>query len=640
MPLLNEYLRLRTDQNRELTWSELDDNFLYVANAWSPERIYKEGNIVYKYDATDGYAWWIATSDNGPSASFDIADWSTIGASGGEGTTVGVKNGNAINYGINLLDFNSGYFTVSIVGSTANIQTSGALVKYWLEQGDASIGTGQNAAAAIHTGNIVIGSGSFENYKLTVHGTTNITGNLTLGGNINNVDIAAFASAYTTHTHTAVNSATFPSYSATFPLAVSTLADFDINSNTLAQGHTLSWNNSTKRWVNIASSTGSLAGLSDVLISSASDNQILRYEAATSKWKNVTVATSGDTGFSTAPLSHNHDTRYYTKSQLNTAGTSNAVHWDNIGSKPTDTATYLMTAVPTNSPFTKTNYRVIGSSDNSITLTTGANTLDLTVNAAALTPSFTVQRNGSNSINVRGFNFVDTDSIVNTITLVGTNAQISSVSRHAYYNGTTNVLLANQSSSEFITPSTAGANLANVSFIVTEPGNSRARIIATARPAVSINSTIQPSLRQIINYADTATIEWSIVDNGAGADSYTLTADFVGATSSIVVEFGGTPVSGGPFGTIDFVNSGSATWNITSPSSGNLEVSVDSSIPGLQAVTDVSPDGNKTTNNLEITTPADTANGVGGLILTSPDGTKRFLLTVTDTGALLTTQLP
>jgi len=56
MSLDVERIKFRTELGRELKNSEVDDNFKFVANPWSPERIYTEGMIVYKRDTstTDG----------------------------------------------------------------------------------------------------------------------------------------------------------------------------------------------------------------------------------------------------------------------------------------------------------------------------------------------------------------------------------------------------------------------------------------------------------------------------------------------------------------------------------------------------------------------------------------------------------
>ena len=41
MTPLNEFLKLRTENIRELTHLELDENFQYVSNPWKAGRAYK-----------------------------------------------------------------------------------------------------------------------------------------------------------------------------------------------------------------------------------------------------------------------------------------------------------------------------------------------------------------------------------------------------------------------------------------------------------------------------------------------------------------------------------------------------------------------------------------------------------------------
>jgi hypothetical protein len=121
MPLLNEYIKLRLDLKRELTWGELDDNFLYVANPWSPNRRYKEGSIIY-YDASitggsvgsGGLAWWRATVDNGPNIVFNIGDWEPIGASSAPSSSVIVTSG-FLSQPVSVIDFDNSNFTVTYV---------------------------------------------------------------------------------------------------------------------------------------------------------------------------------------------------------------------------------------------------------------------------------------------------------------------------------------------------------------------------------------------------------------------------------------------------------------------------------------------------------------------------------------------
>ena len=116
MPLLNEYLKLRAEQTRELTWGELDSNFLYVANPWSPERSYVEGNIVYHDAGTgtggNGLSWWVANVDNGPAGSFNVGNWTPIGSSSSSTGSVIVQSG-LISAPVSVLDLNNSDFKVN-----------------------------------------------------------------------------------------------------------------------------------------------------------------------------------------------------------------------------------------------------------------------------------------------------------------------------------------------------------------------------------------------------------------------------------------------------------------------------------------------------------------------------------------------
>lgn len=428
MPLLSEYIKLRLDQNRELTWSELDDNFMYVANPWNPNRRYKEGSIVY-YDAgvtgSSGLAWWRASIDNGPSLSFNIGEWDPIGAASSPSGNIIVSYGFS-SQPVSVLDFNSSNFTVTYAGSTAQIDINGSAVKYWLQPGDPNIGAGDNAVDVIHTGDVVIGSGTFPSpYKLAVYGTTNITGNLFVGGTINTVDILNLAGSYTSHKHTAVP-ITYPSYAALYPNSISSLEDFDINSGTLANGQTITWNNSTKKWVNTAPSLASLATLTDTQITGALNNQVLVYNNSISKWVNTTVTTSLSSGLG-SPFTHAHDSRYFTQTQLSTSGLGAAVHWNNLTNIPVDATEYVVASVPVSPPLNLSSYRVITSSDSSITINTGtSNVIDLTVTTG---PSYSVDVYNNNVLyvpSVLALDFVNTATASISVTPVtGSTAEVT-----------------------------------------------------------------------------------------------------------------------------------------------------------------------------------------------------------------------
>jgi hypothetical protein len=432
MPLLQEYIKLRLESNRELTWGELDDNFMYVANPWNPSRRYKEGSIVY-YDASitgssigvGGLSWWRATVDNGPNLVFNVGEWEAIGASSSPVGDVNVSYGMS-SQSVSVIDFNSSNFNVTYIGSTAQIDINGNAVKYWLQPSDPNIGIGDNAADVIHTGDVVIGTGTFPSpYTLAVYGTTNITGNLFVGGTVNSVDILNLASSYGNHTHTAVPTS-YPSYAALYPNSISSLEDFDINSGTLANGQTLTWNNSTKKWVNSSPSLASLATLTDTQITSALNNQILIYDNSISRWINATVSTSLSTGLG-SPLTHAHDSRYYTQTQLSTSGSGAAIHWNNLTNLPTDGTEYIVSTAPVSPPLNLTNYRVLTSSDSSITIdTSSSNIIDLTVTSV---PSYSIDIYNNNVLfvpSVLALDFINTSTATVTVTPVtGSTAEIT-----------------------------------------------------------------------------------------------------------------------------------------------------------------------------------------------------------------------
>ncbi len=91
---LQEYILFRTEVGRELFNAEVDNNFKMVANPWTVERVYEEGNIVYHPvqivpetgDTPTGgneqqLAWWRAKQRTTRGV-FDIAQWDLIGGIG------------------------------------------------------------------------------------------------------------------------------------------------------------------------------------------------------------------------------------------------------------------------------------------------------------------------------------------------------------------------------------------------------------------------------------------------------------------------------------------------------------------------------------------------------------------------------
>jgi hypothetical protein len=637
MPLLNEYLKLRTEQLRELSWAELDDNFLYVANPWSPERIYKEGNIVYYGDNTDGLSWWRATVDHGPDPSFNIGNWEPIGATSiGSGSVV-VESG-AVSGVASVLDFDPASFDVTFAGSTAQITVNAGAIQYWLEQGSSGIGSGQNDEPVIHTGDVVIGSGSFPSaYTLAVYGTTNITGNLTVGGTINGINLSSLSTQFNDHKHTAINWESTGLYPSNYPNSINSLEDFDIDLSSLTGGETIAWNNSTQKWEATLSSIGTLAGLSDVNIFGALNNQVLRYNSSLGQWQNVTVSTDPSTGFSTVPFVHNHDSRYYTQTQLNTGGGGGSVHWNNLTNKPVDNTYYLVSAVPSSPPFTMPNYRVITSSDSSITIDTStANIIDITTTGGL--GNIDVQVNTSSIDQTATIDFVDSDYVEWSGSIVGSTVQIEATALHGYQSISPYATVeSTRSITRFINQDDPWTNDLNVTFTVTDNNvDDVTEVEAQSRLPIIHDDGVSPVTydpRLYLKFIDSASIAATVTDD-PGGDAIEVQLDIVGATSTIDVSLnsgGATSVD-----TIDFVDTSCITWSISSGySPGTIEVSASCSGANLQTVTD---NGNTTTNTIEITTFADIATEAGGIILASPLG-NRFLITVDDDGNLITSAL-
>ena len=84
-----ENIKFRTEINRELLNSEVDDNFRYVSNPWSSERTYRKGMVVY-YETdivnpvtTSGYEhgtfWFIANTETTKGLFID-SEWEIFGA--------------------------------------------------------------------------------------------------------------------------------------------------------------------------------------------------------------------------------------------------------------------------------------------------------------------------------------------------------------------------------------------------------------------------------------------------------------------------------------------------------------------------------------------------------------------------------
>ena len=656
MPVLNEYIKLRTEQNRELSWGELDENFLYVANPWVSYRYYKEGSIVY-YDAgitgSSGLSWYRATIDNGPATSFNIGDWEPIGASSAGSGSIVVQNGLSTNT-VSVLDFASGDFNISVAGSTATITLDASAIKYWLESGDPSIGTGQNAAAVIHTGNVVIGAGSFGSYKLAVNGTTNITGDLTVGGTINTVDVLALANAYAAHTHTALPTS-FSNYSILFPDSIGQLADFNINTSTLTNGQVLSWDNSGQKWVNTTVASTSLQTLSDVQFAiGLANNQILQYDTSTSKWTNRTLTLNGSTGFTTPGMANNHDTRYYTKTQLGSIRSS-FVNWYNLSNLPQDTTEYVIVGT-SGSPFVSNNVRVLDSSDGSINIDVSTpNVIDITT---TLSPGVSVEQNSVFVDTAYTLDFIDNSYGNFTLTpLTGNVIQVELDLPKISVN--TDVVGAVYTDSlRFKDPDSNGCDIldANVYFSASSnPVSGQYNIYGVSKlwvgkqdadPSTTTTFATQ-SLPRLV-FKDNSEGNWNITEDLINGYALVEYNPDINLTTTIAVLNNGSFVEDAS--TIDFVSGIGANVTTGVVTGSTVEVTVDVTAD----LDDICANGNITTyplisnsggayievsggsNYIIVDDPADTVAGTGGIILTSPDGSY-WLITVDDTGNLVTT---
>ncbi len=343
--ITTEKLYLRTEMQVPLTTLQNDENHQFVSNPWKTGRAYKVGMIVYmslEVD-TDGdefgnLAWYICQEvHTAGTFATDLSSnyWKMIGA--GSGTNM-VING-TVYPGITL-------------GTGLGIDDCGVLSNtaagYWeaVTGGD-----------TIYYGPTVLIGDSVEptttGDKLQVVGDVFITGNITISGTVDGVDLSGFfgiggggiasGETWDLHRHTLGVDNTYHSQ----------LADVDITA--LADDDILQYDGSTNKWKNIGVSVLSGthtfgAGQTDVNASVSTapvTNQILYYDGV--EWNRLTVASNTATGLSGGPFSHAHDNRYYTESELDAGqldnryftetelGTSGgaAIHFNNITNLPT-----------------------------------------------------------------------------------------------------------------------------------------------------------------------------------------------------------------------------------------------------------------------------------------------------------------
>lgn len=326
---LQEYIKLRTEQLVELTHLELDRNIQYVSNPWNPNRAYKEGMIVYHGDISTtsiNLGWWRANKDNGPSATFNISDWDPIGASSISGN-ISVRDSNGITEVVELLEFDSN-FNITFENSTAKIEIdNNTLNGLWSETNN----------AIYYDDNVIIGDDTLidQNSVLNVIGNQFLSGDLNISGDINNINIVDFFNEYNNHSHTIINES-FNNYSTIFPDSKGQLSDVLITS--ISDGDFLKWDSSLNRWVNTQNvlSPHTLGSHTDVSLAVSDipqNNQILLYNNTTELWENISLILNGNTGFTNAPFSHNHDIRYWTKAELQST-TGPIINWNNIFNTP------------------------------------------------------------------------------------------------------------------------------------------------------------------------------------------------------------------------------------------------------------------------------------------------------------------
>jgi hypothetical protein len=407
MTPLKEYIKLRTEQTRELTHLEVDNNFLYVANPWMSTRFFKEGMVVYYGDISTGgsgnLTWFRANQDNGPSLIFDPSKWDAIGANAISGQ-IFVKDGNNVVNNTSLLEFTND-FIITYNGNNAKVEINPSSVGFWST-------SPSDSSTIFYEDNVLIGTDTVinPNYKLSVAGNTLITGSIDVSGLINGIDLVNFFNDYSTHTHT-ILPPTFVNYNSLYPTSNGALADTNINIGTLATDDVLAWDNSIKRWINKTLTTGphTLGSHTDVdpAVSIAPvNNQILRYNSTSLKWENVTVLLDGNSGFSTAPFVHNHDSRYWTKSQLSSV-TGPIINYANIFGAPSGGAPVNASYVVIGNDATLTNERVLTQGTGILIVDSGVNS-PVTINVVPKTTHqlYEIEKDGV-SVGVRSkLNFI------------------------------------------------------------------------------------------------------------------------------------------------------------------------------------------------------------------------------------------
>jgi len=553
--ILPEKLKLRTELLSELTHLELDQNQQYVANSWSPLRKYKEGMIVYIAEedisvtgvatGSSAYAlsWWRASVNHDPSVIFDISKWDPIGAQSLTGE-VAVKDDDTglLPTAAILLDFGNN-LEVTMVGSTARIDViSGVATPWQLISGGSEI---------YYNDTVLIGTSTpWSSDKLQVQGGAWISGSITVGGLVDGVDLAAFKSNYDVHQHYISNVASsLSNITQISDVLISSLADEDI----------LQYNSGTQRWENSSASVGAhaLGDHTDVTISAPSLRQFLTFDG--SNWINISVVANSTTGLS-SPLQHNHDSLYYTQTNLQTSGGA-SVNWNNITGAPTgvpDDEPFLLAVTPVGTPLS--NYRVL-SSDTTINVADGGATANMTLSVVDRSniQQVTIWDNSLLQGSYSNIDFVDTSTLVFDIAqttgsdyisisadVVGLSDALMAIANSTFLTLTNDTYLG----SERAITAGLGINFtdagAGSTFTIAQTADSIRQMITAG-----LNNTEIGTSQPIINFIEGTEIDITVTED-IGNNRYDVTFNSL-AESGINMEAGGVAVSAFKRDIINFI---------------------------------------------------------------------------------------
>ena len=352
-------------------------------------------------------------------------------------------------------------------------------------------------------------------------------------------------------------------------------------------------------------------------------------------------------------MGHNHDTRYYTKTQLGTISSS-FVNWYNLSNLPQDTTEYVIVGT-SGSPFVSNNVRVLDSSDGSINIDVSTpNVIDITT---ALSPGVSVEQNSVFVDTAYTLDFVDNSYGNFTITpLTGNVLQVElDTPSILVTTAVTGAVFTNFLN--FLDPDGNGADPADSNIYFTpslNPTSGQYDIIGVAKLWVG-KQDADPSTTTTFT---TQSLPRLVFKDRDGEGSWNITEDLINGYALVeynpVLSATIATLNNGSFvedaSTIDF-SSGIGTNVTTGVVTGStVEVTVD-----VTADLDtICANGNTTTyplisqsvgayvevsggsNYIIVDDPADTVAMTGGIILTSPNGSY-WLITVDDTGNLITT---